>query len=172
MENDRVVEIDPWVAELVGEGHGLEDLAQVGLAGLVPAEIGRLSALRTLNLDDNDLTSLPAEILQLTSLECLLLSGQWHEGNLLTLTSLPAEIRQLTSLTCLDISHNPLTTLPVEIWQLTSLRVLVLSGIQLTSLPAEIGQLASLKELYLRGNQLTSLPAEIGQLTSLRVLSL
>ena len=93
--------------------------------GAVPADIGRLSALRTLDLSYNQLTSVPAEIGQLTSLKVLNL-----RGNLLT--SLPAEIGQLTSLRTLDLADN-----------------------QLTSVPAEIGQLTSLTELYLCNNQLT-----------------
>ena len=76
MENGRVVKLE---------------LEEFGLTGAVPAEIGRLSALRELNLSDNQLTSLPAEIGQLTSLEELNLSGN-------QLTSVPAEIGQLTSL--------------------------------------------------------------------------
>ena len=53
MENGRVVKLE---------------LGEFGLTGAVPAEIGRLSALRELNLGDNQLTSMPAEIGQLTSL--------------------------------------------------------------------------------------------------------
>ena len=124
MENGRVVELE---------------LQNFGLTGALPAEIGRLSALRQLNLEDNQLTSLPAEIGQLTSLEWLRLDG------------------------------NLLMSVPAEIGQITSLRGLWLSDSRLTSLPAEIGQLTALEVLYLGGNQLTSLPAEIGQLTSLRV---
>ena len=85
------------------------------------------------------------------------------------LTSVPAEIGQLTSLTELDLHDNQLTSLPAEIGQLTSLTELDLNGNQLTSLPAEIGQLSSLTSgCTSDGNQLTSLPAEFGQLTSLR----
>ena len=116
MENGRVVEL-----ELTG----------FGLTGALPAEVGRLSALRMLDLIDNQLTSMPAEIGQLTSLERLYLRG------------------------------NQLTSLPAEIWQLTSLQVLGLSDNQLTTVPAEIGQLAALQVLYLGDNQLTSVPAEI-----------
>ena len=85
------------------------------------------------------------------------------------LTGLPADIGQLTSLVELRLGENRLTSLPAEIWQLTSLTELVLDGNQLTSLPAEIGQLTSLERLTLGNNQLTSLPAEIGQLTLWRV---
>ena len=43
-------------------------MAESGLTGAVPAEIGQLTSLTWLDLGDNQLTSLPAEIGQLTSL--------------------------------------------------------------------------------------------------------
>ena len=150
MKNDRVVKLL---------------LEEFDLTGAVPAEIGRLSALRELNLSFNELTSVPAEIGQLTSLEWLNLSYN-------QLTSVPAEIGQLTSLVTLYLHGNQLTSVPAEIGQLTSLEQLYLSRNQLTSLPAEIGQLTALRELNLECNELTSVPAEIGQLTSLRDLIL
>ena len=64
-------------------------LLALGLTGAVPAEIGQLTSLVTLNLCKNQLTGVPAEIGQLTSLEWLNLS---HDQ----LTSVPAEIGQLT----------------------------------------------------------------------------
>jgi len=88
------------------------------------------------------------------------------------LTSLPAEIGQLHSLTWLNLNCKQLTSLPAEIGQLHSLTQLHLNCKQLTSLPAEIGQLHSLTWLMLEGNQLTSLPAEIVQLRSLTRLDL
>ena len=130
-------------------------LEEFDLTGAVPAEIGRLSALKELNLDYNQLTGpVPAEIGQLTSLEELNLGYN-------QLTSVPAEIGQLTSLRELVLYDNQLTSLPAEIGRLASLTELGLSGNQLTSVPAEIGQLSSLEWLDLSGNQLTSLPAEI-----------
>ena len=78
MENGRVVKLE---------------LRGVGLTGAVPAEVGRLSALRVLWLSFNQLTSVPAEIGQLTSLEYL-----WLSGN--KLTSVPAAIRELRAARC------------------------------------------------------------------------
>jgi len=150
MENGRVVEL--WLDEF-------------DLTGAVPAEIGRLSALRQLSLGENQLTSVPAEIGQLTSLRVLFLGGN-------QLTSLPAEIWQLTALEELNLGYNQLTSVPAVIGQLTSLTVLYLYNNKLTSVPAEIGQLTSLEDLNLADNQLRSVPAEIGQLTSLRELGL
>ena len=150
IENGRVVELE---------------LEEFGLTGAVPAEIGRLSALRQLSLGVNQLTSVPAEIGHITTLERLILSRN-------QLTSLPAEIWQLTSLVSLDLSDNQLTSLPAEIGQLTSLRGLWLCGNRFTTLPVEVGRLTSLQGLSLGGNQLTSLPAEIWQLTALTELNL
>ena len=84
------------------------------------------------------------------------------------LTALPPEIAQLTSLWELRLDGNQLTALPPEIGQLTNLGTLTLDGNQLTALPPEIAQLTSLRRLTLDGNRLTALPPEIGQLTSLR----
>ena len=139
MENGRVVELS------------LEDF---GLTGAVPAEIGRLSALRVLNLRANQLTSVPAEIGQLAALEELNLGNN-------QLTSVPAGIGQLGSLERLYLFDNKLTSLPAEIGQLTSLERLYLSNNQLMSVPAEIWQLTSLRVLRLERNQLTTLPAAI-----------
>ena len=63
------------------------------------------------DLEDNQLTSLPAEIGQLASLRELNLRGN-------QLTSVPAEIGQLTSLTRLDLSANPLTSVSAAIRKL------------------------------------------------------
>ena len=115
---------------------GRVEVLGLGSWGLcaVPAEIGRLSALRKLHLSGNQLTSVPAEIGQLTSLTELYLRGN-------RLTSVPAEIGQLTSLTQLGLAGNQLTSVPAEIGQLTSLTHLDLAGNQLTSVPTAICEL-------------------------------
>ncbi|MDZ8025099.1 MAG: COR domain-containing protein, partial [Nostoc sp. DedQUE11] len=77
------------------------------------------------------------------------------------LSSLPPEISQLSSLTELYLSNNQLSNLPPEISQLSSLTRLYLNDNQLSSLPPEISQLSSLTELYLSNNPLTSPPPEI-----------
>ena len=61
------------------------------------------------------------------------------DGN--QLTSMPAEIGQLTSLEELGLSDKQLTSMPAEIGQLTSLKKLWLHDNQLTRLPGAIHQL-------------------------------
>ena len=107
-------------------------------------------------LNDNQLTSLPAEIGQLTSLEELFLQRN-------QLTSLPAEIGQLTSLTRLNLYDNQLTSVPAEIGQLTSLRVGPLA--QSADEPAGGDRAAHVAEaVEPHANQLTSVPAAVDEL--------
>jgi Leucine-rich repeat (LRR) protein len=71
------------------------------------------------------------------------------------LTTLPPEISQLTSLQRLDLAGNQLTTLPAEIGQLTSLQRLDLRYNQLTALPRELAELLERGlSLQLDGNPL------------------
>lgn len=140
------------------------DLAGLGLQEL-PPEIGQLSALKLLRLDENQLSSLPPEIGQLCALNML-----WLRGN--QLSSLPSEIVQLSALTELRLSGNQLSSLPPEIVQLSSLAILDLSGNQLSSLPPEIAKLKALVLLDLDNNHLQTLPPEIGQLSNLQALYL
>jgi internalin A len=118
-----------------------------------------------LDLSDNQLTSLPPEIVKLTNLTSLDLSRN-------QLTSLPPEIAKLSNLINLDLRRNQLMILPLEITRLTNLTYLDLGSNELMSLPPEIARLTKLTRLDLRRNQLTSLPPEIGSLTNLIRLDL
>ncbi|MEM7063477.1 MAG: COR domain-containing protein [Cyanobacteria bacterium P01_B01_bin.77] len=148
------------------EGWTTLDLSSQDLTEL-PPEIGQLTSLKSLNLRSNRLSSLPPEIGQLTSLKSLAVNSN-------RLNSLPPEIGQLARLQSLTLSYNRLRiSLPPEIGQLTNLQSLTLSYNRLISLPPEIGQLTNLQSLTLSYNQLRiSLPPEIGQLTKLQSLDL
>ena len=67
----------------------------------MPAEIGQLTALQSLNLSQSQLRELPAEIGQLTALQSLNLSHT-------PLRELPAEIGQLTALQSLNFANTRL----------------------------------------------------------------
>ena len=140
------------------------DLSNNQLTDL-PAEIGLLTNLARLDLSNNQLTNLPTEIGLLTELIFLNLSNN-------QLTDLPATIWKLPKLICLALDNNQLTDLDAEIGKLTELKFLFLSNNQLTALPTEIGKLTELEFLFLSNNQLTDLPAEIWKLAKLKTLEL
>jgi Leucine-rich repeat (LRR) protein len=132
---------------------------------VLPSEIGNLTNLIFLHLDDNRLTSIPKEIGNLTNLIGLYLSKN-------ELTSIPTEIGNLTNLSSLSLSFNQLTSIPTEIGNLSNLTYLALNSNQLTSIPTEIGNLTNLTYLALNSNQLISIPASIGNLINLTELDL
>jgi hypothetical protein len=123
----------------------------------VPAELGKLSALKKLMLNScSGLTSVPAELGQLGALEKLDLC--WANQ-----TSVPAELGQLSALQTLELTGNKLTCVPAELGQLSALFRLDIGHNQLTSVPAELGRLGVMLWLNLNNNQLTSVPVELGE---------
>ncbi|MFN6566356.1 COR domain-containing protein [Dendronalium sp. ChiSLP03b] len=118
-----------------------------------------------LDLSNNQLSSLPSEISQLSNLMELDLSNN-------QLSSLPPDICQLSYLMTLSLGDNQISSLLPEISQLYNLRELYLHNNQLSSLPSEIGQFFKLTRLDLDNNQLSSLPSGIGELYNLTWLDL
>jgi len=131
----------------------------------LPANIGELDALKTLNLKNNKISALPEEISGLDNLEKLIL-----ESN--RLKSFPESIGTLKNLEILYAHHNQITSLPDSFTELENLEVLWLFDNNLTTLPNNIGSLSNLETLWLDNNQLTSIPASIGQLQALKYLRL
>ena len=162
LSHDQLTELPKEIGQLTGLAR--LDVNNNQLSEL-PKEIGQLTNLTRLDLEYNKFIKLPKEIGQLTNLTGLFLADN-------QLIELPKEIGQLSSLTKLFLSDNQLTELPKETGQLSSLAWLLLSDNQLTELPKEIRQLSSLTKLFLDHNQLTELPKEIGQLTNLTGLYL
>ena len=122
----------------------------------LPLELFQFTSLIELNLSGNQLTILPPDLAQLTSLIKLDLSGN-------LLTTLPPGISFLKNLTTLNLSGNLFSALPQEICKLRKLAALDLSGNQLTTLPPEICHLSNLEEIYLYDNPITSPPLEIAE---------
>ncbi|MHA1312187.1 MAG: leucine-rich repeat domain-containing protein [Candidatus Helarchaeota archaeon] len=118
-----------------------------------------------LGLYNNELTTFPESILNLTNLQALDLSVN-------QLTTLPESFGNLKLLQVLSLNGNQLTTLPDSFGNLKSLQILDLSWNQLTTLPYSLGNLINLKRLDLLGNRLTTLPESFGNLKSLQVLCL
>ncbi|XP_074523998.1 leucine-rich repeat-containing protein 40 [Halichoeres trimaculatus] len=123
------------------------------------------SDLTKLLLSSNQLTELSDDIKLLPGLTTLDL----HDNQL---SSLPSAVGELQELQQLRLSHNQLKTLPVEVCTLKSLRSLTLQQNLLESLPEELGNLENLTELDLSNNNLKCLPSSLGDLTCLQKLSL
>ena len=135
--------------------------------GRIPAEIGKLDALKDISLECEDLTSLPGEICILQNLERLFLEGCFN------LMSLPDGISRLRKLKVLSLDGcYSLLSLPETIGQLCALEHLDLDGCsKLTTIPDSIGMLSNLKHLSVSPcGRLSELPATIGKLISLEVL--
>ncbi|MDE2665364.1 MAG: fibronectin type III domain-containing protein [Acidobacteriota bacterium] len=145
-------------------------LSQNQLTGEIPAELGQLSNLQSLNLYSNQLTGeIPAELGYLTTLWALILRDNQLTGKI------PAELGQLFSLGALFLDENQLTgEIPAELGQLSNLEQLYLDENRLTGeIPAELGQLSDLLWLRLDKNQLTGdIPSELAQLSNLETLGL
>jgi M6 family metalloprotease-like protein len=164
------------------------------LTGTLPAQIGALTGLQTLDLTGNNLISpIPTQIGSLTQLWLLSLADNQFSGviptSLGSLTnlyylwldfnqfsgSIPTQITGLPNLRDLDLSDNLLTgVIPTNLGSRVNLRYLDLSNNNLTgSILASLGNLTQLQYLYLWDNSLTgSIPTTLGSLSNLRVLSL
>ena len=129
-----------------------------------------LSNLRELWLQENGLTSLPADVFNgLSNLRLLTISEN-------DLDSLPAGVfNGLSSLQFLTIAASDLTSLTPDVFNgLSNLQTLYLTGSGLTSLTPDVfNGLSNLLALYLTVNDLTSLPPDVfNELSNLAWLAL
>ncbi len=127
-------------------------------------DIGKLTALRKLNLAANLLQTIPEGLGKLTNLTDLNL-----ESN--PLRTLPEGLWKLTNLRKLDLKFDRFQTLPEGLWKLTNLTDLDLGWNRLSSLPEALGELTNLTYLNLAGNSLVSLPEGLWELTKLTHLN-
>ena len=110
------------------------------LTGTIPAQLGNLSGLKTLDLSYNS---------ELTG-------------------AIPEELAKLTNLTDLSIFHTGITgTIPPHLGNLAQLTVLRLNNNKLTGpIPPQLGNLTRLTTLWLSVNDLTGpIPPQLGNLT-------
>ena len=144
------------------------DLYYNTLSGTIPPELGDLDRLQQLNLSRNELSgSLPIELGRLSELRGLHLHGNRLSG------SIPAELGNLALLELLNLSWNQFTgEIPVKLGRLSELRDVRLSGNNLSgSIPVEVGDLKHLDYLVLSQNQLSGeIPEQVGRLSELRIL--
>lgn len=106
--------------------------------GQIPPELGSMSGLETLDMEDNFLRGgIPSELGNLTNLKRLYLGYNQLTG------SIPPALGNLTNLLVLDLSHNNLSgPIPPEMAGLTQLRTLELGGNSVSGcVPAELRQI-------------------------------
>lgn len=177
-------------------------LSNVLMTGSIPAELGHLQSLTSLDIGYLSVGGKLPSFNNATSLQDLwvsytLLSGSVPEGNQLPrslrvlelrcnkLTGpIPVTLGNLTHLTFLDVSYNDLEgTIPNEISSLRNLDHLGIGGSSLGenigrsnitgSIPYKLGQLGQLSSLQLSSTQLTGeMPQSLGNLSALTSLML
>ena len=148
------------------------DLERKSISALKAGDFGGLTALTSLDLNNNGITtSLPANVFfDLSALETLILRSN-HLGG-----SLDANVFSgLTALKHLDMSNTRITSLPATIFSgLSALEHLDLENTRITSLPATVfSGLSALEHLDISRNNLGSLDANVfSGLTALEHLDL
>jgi Leucine-rich repeat (LRR) protein len=144
------------------------DLSTNQLTGPIPPELGNLDSLGSLILGYNQLTdSIPPEICYLPNLLNLELANNQLTG------SIPPEIENLVSLEYLRLRTNDLSgPIPAEVFNLSNLNTLQLYTNGLTGpIPPGIDSLKNLQYLQLNYNQITGpIPAGIGNLDNLKII--
>ncbi|XP_057847550.1 plant intracellular Ras-group-related LRR protein 8 isoform X1 [Cryptomeria japonica] len=134
----------------------------------VPAEIGNLTNLQKLRLTANNLSDDRIKWQGLVSLKCLTVLAL----NSNRLCQLPAEIGMLISLKQLNLAQNNLASIPEEVGQLQQLQILNLNNNCLKALPLTIGHCCSLLEADFSSNLLGEIPSTLGNLQNIKVLQL
>ncbi|XP_004704053.1 leucine-rich repeat-containing protein 2 [Echinops telfairi] len=160
--DSTLIQIIPSYIELFTAMRVL-DLPQNQLSAL-PAEIGCLKNLKELNVSFNHLKSIPPEVGDCENLEKVDFSGN------LDLTELPFELSHLKRVTFIDLSANAFSSVPICVLRMSSLQWLDISSNHLNDLPQDIDRLEELQALLLYKNKLTYLPDVLLNLKKLSLL--
>lgn len=136
-------------------------------AGLTkfPAELYLFcQSLEILDLSDNQLTALPADLSRFRRLTRLFLTNNHFEH-------IPAVLALCPALIMLSFKGNQLTEFASGVLP-EDLQWLILTDNQLRALPEDFGRYQQLKKLALAGNQLSALPDSMQQCRQLGLLRL
>ena len=138
----------------------------------IPASIGKLTRVKSLNLRGNNLTALPEEIGNLIALKVLKVDNPDRFLNTNQLTTLPSSLGKLIALDSLFLSGNKIKSLPSGFNKLSNLVYLDLSWNKLTSFPKAVLGLSKLQYLDLAINHVVLVPEELVNLSELKYLNL
>lgn len=144
-------------------------LAAQSLSGSIPASVGNLTFLHTLDLSSNNFSGQMPHLNKLQKMQILNLSYNSLDG------IIPDTLTNCSSLKKLLLYNNFLSgIIPPQIGLLTNLTFMAISSNTISSIiPPTLGNITSLGELYLGTNQLGgSIPDELGKLSNITVLSL
>lgn len=132
----------------------------------LPASIGLLKGLQTLDLSRNQLKKLPKELGKLKELTYL------RVYNNRSFQGFPNEIGALTNLILLDFAGTSVDSLPTSIAHCTDLRNITGNACGFKKLPESIENCFNLKYINLSYNKIKSLPYDFGRLENLVHLQL
>ncbi|XP_024179799.1 probable LRR receptor-like serine/threonine-protein kinase At3g47570 [Rosa chinensis] len=180
-----------WVGVICGARHhrvAALNLSYFGLAGTIPPELGNLSLLVDMDIQNNSFQgTLPDELTRLRRLKFINLGynkfmgviPSWF-GSLSKLqgfmlfgnqfaSSIPTAIFNLSALQIFNLSHNQLSgRIPREIRNLTTLKAINLDYNNFIEIPNEIGTLNQLEELFVQNNALKGhIPMVVFNMSSL-----
>ena len=128
-----------------------------------PMEILTLAnSLEVLDLSNNKLSAIPAEIATLPHLKIVFASNNLFKV-------FPSALGLCPELEMIGFKSNQITTVPEDSLPL-QLRWLILTDNKITTLPETLGHRPRLEKLALAGNKLTHLPNSFSQLTKLALL--
>ncbi|XP_060193552.1 receptor kinase-like protein Xa21 [Lycium barbarum] len=144
--------------------------ADCGIRGHMPTNLGNLSGLLYLGLENNNLVgNVPHSFVGLQNLERLYLTGNKLEG------PFPAELCSIGRLGLLDLGENRLSgSIPSCIGNLTELREMSIAANNFNSkLPSSFWRLIKLDHLNLSRNLLRGfLPSDVGALKAMSIMDI
>lgn len=156
--------------------HTLDQLNRGELKGVVRLQLSEnlttfpeaifdlADSLEILDLSNNHLNSLPADLSRLRKLRILFCSNN-------RFTQLPEVLGQCENLEMIGFKSNQITSVSSDSLP-TQTRWLILTDNKIASLPEDFGRLVRLQKLALAGNRLTSLPNSIVDCRKLELVRL
>jgi len=146
-----------------GDLKGVKRLALAENLTSFPLEILSLAdSLEILDLSNNQLTSLPKELAQLTQLKIIFASNNLFE-------TLPEVLGQCENLEMVGFKSNQINQVPENALP-PKLRWLILTDNRIEVLPDSIGERPNLQKLALAGNKLNRLPLTMAKLSNLELV--
>lgn len=151
--------------ELLSRLQNLRSLSLTNLYKPIPANISLLVWLEELDIEKNDLTSIPEGVKKLNRLRSLNLWGN-------KISQINLQPGDLPNLKEIELGLNKLNIFPGRLSFLPLLKKISVYKNSISQVLPGIKKFHRLEELVMRGNKISSLPEEFGTLMSLRRLDL